>query len=181
MQSFFSSDTLITISVVAVLSAIIYYIIFSFFGTANNNMSRRDYSGDLVPYRGAGGTPGGVGRYFIGMIMFLGGIYLLLRSVAVHNFGWGYGLFRVGGANITTGYILIPFMFGVGLIFYNYRNILGWFLAIGSLVMLIFGIITSVNFTFQGTSAFDLLIILILMVGGLGLVLSSLSSRRSQF
>ena len=70
--------------------------------------------------------------------------------------------------------VLIPFIFGVGMIFYDAKNILGWFLGIGSLIMLFFGIISSINFRFSPMSAFDLLTILVLTVGGAGLFLSSL-------
>jgi hypothetical protein len=72
--------------------------------------------------------------------------------------------------------VMIPFMFGVGMVFYNARNYLGWLLAGGSLVALVFGVISSIQFTFQSMSAFDLIVILVLSVGGLGLFLSSLKS-----
>jgi predicted membrane channel-forming protein YqfA (hemolysin III family) len=69
---------------------------------------------------------------------------------------------------------MIPFMFGIGMIFYNSRNLLGWLLALGSIVMLIVGVITSVRFRLAHMTAFELLTILVLMIGGLGLFLSSL-------
>ncbi|MGH8075984.1 MAG: hypothetical protein ACREPE_01490, partial [Lysobacter sp.] len=72
--------------------------------------------------------------------------------------------------------VLIPFVIGVGLIFYNARSIAGWVLASGSLVALIFGVIASVSFGFQAMSAFDLIMILVLAVGGLGLFLRSLKA-----
>jgi len=33
--------------------------------------------------RGAGGTPGGVGQFFIGLVMAVVGVYLLLNQVQV--------------------------------------------------------------------------------------------------
>jgi len=69
---------------------------------------------------------------------------------------------------------MIPFMFGVGLIFYNSKNILGWVLSIGSITGLIFGVISSIRFTFKTMSSFDLIVILVLAMGGLGLFLRSL-------
>jgi len=72
--------------------------------------------------------------------------------------------------------IMIPFMFGVGFIFYNAKNWLGWLLASGSLVALVFGVISSIQFTFRSMSAFDLIVILVLAVGGLGLFLRSLKT-----
>ena len=76
---------------------------------------------------------------------------------------------------------MIPFMFGVGMIFYNSRNYLGWIIAAGSLVALIFGVISSINFRMRSMSAFDLIVILVLLVGGIGLFLSSLKKLDSKF
>ena len=131
--------------------------------------------------RGAGGTSGGLGQFFIGFIMMCGGFYLLLNSISVvSNFGLGarmYGFSAMGGNyNLTSGMVMIPFILGVGIIFYNSKNIIGWLLAIGATVALIFGVISSINFTFRSMSAFDLMTILILAVGGLGLFLRSLKS-----
>lgn len=130
--------------------------------------------------RGAGGTNGGACQFLLGLVMMCGGFYLLLNSIAVRsNFGFGTRLFggpAFGGFGFTTGMVLIPFMIGVGLIFYNARNLAGWLLAIGSLVALIFGVVASVSFGFQAMSAFDLIVILVLSVGGLGLFLRSLKA-----
>lgn len=130
--------------------------------------------------RGAGGSEGGVGQFFIGLIMMVAGGYLLLNAIMVTNhFSMGYSLYRVGGFSLTSGMVMVPFIFGVGLVFYNSRNILGWILAIGALVMLVFGVITSINFQLRHMSAFDLIVILVLLVGGIGLFLRSLKNLSS--
>lgn len=131
--------------------------------------------------KGAGGTSGGLGQFFIGLIMMCGGFYMLLNAITVtSSFGMGmrlYGFSAMGGQyNITSGMIMIPFMFGVGLIFYNGKNILGWLLAIGSVTGLIFGVISSIRFSFRTMTSFDLIVILVLAIGGLGLFLRSLKT-----
>lgn len=127
--------------------------------------------------RGAGGTEGGVGRFFAGLAMLIVGLYLLLRSVTVTSgFGWGYALLSFGGVGVTSGMIMIPFMIGVGMVFYSARSLLGWILAGGSLLALLAGIIASLRFRMWNLSAFDLLVILVLIAGGAGLLLSSLRS-----
>lgn len=131
--------------------------------------------------KGAGGTSGGVGHFFIGLVMMCGGFYLLLNSISVtSNFHLGarlYG-FSAGGSyySVTSGMVMIPFIFGVGMIFYNGKNILGWLFALGSITALIFGVIASVRFNLHGMSAFDLIVILVLSMGGLGLFLRSLKT-----
>jgi len=131
--------------------------------------------------RGAGGTSGGLGSFFIGLIMMCGGFYMLLNAITVtSSFGMGmrlYGFSAMGGSyNITSGMIMIPFMFGVGLIFYNSKNILGWILSLGSITALIFGVISSIRFSFRTMTSFDLIVILVLAMGGLGLFLRSLKT-----
>lgn len=118
-------------------------------------------------------------RFFVGLIMLIAGGYMFLNAVHV-----GYSFYHIysipGVGRFASGYILIPFMFGIGMIFYNSRNILGWLLLIGSLVILIVGIVSSVQLRLQHMTAFQLMLILVLMVGGLGLFLSSLRSFRKQ-
>jgi hypothetical protein len=50
-------------------------------------------------------------------------------------------------------------------------------LAAGSLLALIIGAIASVRFSFERMSAFDLIIILVLLFGGIGLVLRSVKDQ----
>jgi uncharacterized protein len=132
-------------------------------------------------HRGAGGTPGGSLAFLMGLIMASAGGYMLLDNIIVSN-GWGFGapLYRFsygGGWNVTGGALLIPFMFGIGWIFYNARSMWGWVLAGGALAAIIFGVIINLSITIRTMSLLNMIIILVLMVGGIGLFLSSL--RRS--
>ncbi len=129
---------------------------------------------------GAGGTQGGIARFLIGLAMFFGGGYLLLESIWVGTgFSWGSPLFAWGGFALTSGMVLIPFIFGVGMIFFNAKNPLGWLLTLGSLGALFLGILRSIHFSLQPMSAFELIAILVLIFGGLGLFLSSLRDASS--
>ncbi|SFR43753.1 hypothetical protein [Litoreibacter janthinus] len=130
--------------------------------------------------RGAGGTDGGTGSFLLGFVMICAGGYMLLNGIIVRpRFGLGLVAFRVGGLPVTSGMILVPFMFGVGLIFYNARNYIGWGLAAASLIGLVFGVIANINLQMVSMSAFDLLVILVLLVGGIGLFLRSLKDLKS--
>jgi uncharacterized protein len=129
-------------------------------------------------HRGAGGTSGGSLSFFIGLIMASAGGYMLLDNIVVSN-NWGFGapLYRIGyggGFNVTGGALLIPFMFGVGWIFYNARSVWGWVLAGGALAAIIFGVIINLSINLRTMSLLNLIIILVLTVGGLGLFARSL-------
>ena len=132
--------------------------------------------------RGAGGSSGGIGLFLVGLVMMCGGFYLLLNAISVtSNFSLGYRLYNVGGMGITGGTILIPLIFGIGIIFYNAKNLLGWLLTLGSLTALIFGVLSSVRFNLRTMSTFELLVILILAIGGLGLFLRSLKAIDAKY
>ena len=131
--------------------------------------------------KGAGGTEGGIGTFFIGLVMMIAGGYLFFDAIQVVNkFHLGYALFRMGGFNLTSGMVMVPFIFGVGMIFYDSRKPLAWVLTIGSLAMLTFGVIASIDFRMRSMSAFELMTILVLFIGGIGLFLRSLKSENSK-
>lgn len=128
-----------------------------------------------MTFKGAGGTQGGTGAFLTGLVMMVGGAYLLLREIIVRpDFGSPFAI--IGGFPLTTGMVFIPFLFGVGMIFYNRRSLFGWGLTLSALVMLVFGVIASLHIRLATMSAFDLVVILVLLVGGIGLFLRSLRS-----
>ncbi|MFP5390517.1 MAG: hypothetical protein ACLGI6_03090 [Gammaproteobacteria bacterium] len=127
--------------------------------------------------QGAGGSSGGSGQFFLGLVMMCGGFYLLLNGVVVSSsFGLSSRLFGIGGYGVTGGIVMIPLVIGISMIFYNAKNYLGWLVAIGSFAALVFGVISSVHLDLRTMSAFELITILTLAFGGLGLFLRSLRS-----
>ncbi len=130
-------------------------------------------------YRGAGGTEGGTLSFFVALIMICAGGYLFFQNIDVRTFG-GIGgmIYRTYGLRIPTGALLVPFVFGVGWIFYDSRSWAGWLLAASTLVMVFFGVLFAVQFRLQRMSFFELAVILVLFLGGLGLFLRSLRPSR---
>ena len=125
-------------------------------------------------FKNAGGTDGGSMRFLIGLIMMSGG-YLLLPSIIVDpSFGLGSYVFSIGNFLVTRGLVIVPFLFSIGIVFYNSDNKLGWLLPLGSLTALVFGVFANLNIRFTSMSAFDLVVILVLFVGGIGWLLGSL-------
>jgi len=112
--------------------------------------------------------------------MMIGGGYLLLNNMIIRpNLGFGFHAFTIGGVPVTTGMVLIPFLFGIGMIFFNARRWVGWFLAGGALIALVFGVLSSLQIHMARLTAFELIVILVLLIGGIGLFARSpLPSRR---
>jgi predicted membrane channel-forming protein YqfA (hemolysin III family) len=121
--------------------------------------------------RGAGGTPGGVGEFLVGLAMAVAGGYLLTQQVAVST-----GYWHVWGYN-AFGLSLLPLLFGVGLLFFNGRSRLGWLLTFAGAVIIFVGIIMNMEIYFRQTSLFNTLIMLVLLVGGIGLIARSLRTH----
>ena len=126
---------------------------------------------NLDKTRGAGGTPGGFGEFFLGLALACGGGYLLLQQVTVSSGAWqlwGYNAF---------GLSLIPLLIGIGMVFFDGKSKLGWVLtALGSLIILL-GIITNLTIFFRPTSLYNTLIILGLLAGGIGLIARSVRTK----
>ncbi len=119
-------------------------------------------------------------QFLLAVAMLCGGGYLLLsRIIVIPNWGFGAPVFTYHGWTMTTGMIFIPFLIGVCFMFYNARNWIGWLLTLGSIVALVFGVLANLNVHLTLMSAFDLVTILVLTLGGLGLLLRSLKNART--
>jgi len=122
--------------------------------------------------RGAGGTSGGVGVFFVGLAMVVVGAYLLLTRVTV-----GSGLWVLWGYN-AFGISLLPLLVGIGWLFFDGRSIGGWILTACGPLIIVAGIIANLHIYFAPTSLFDTLVILGLLAGGIGVVAWSLRAHQ---
>src|SRR5438067_1578492 len=117
-----------------------------------------------------GGTPGGLGSFVMGLIMSCLGGYLLTNHVLVTSSYWNFN------GSSAFGISLIPFLFGVAMLFWNGRSVIGWILTIAGLLFIFAGIIMNLHIYFQPASLFNTLVMLILLVGGIGLIARSIRS-----
>jgi hypothetical protein len=122
--------------------------------------------------RSPGGTPGGLGEFLIGLAMAVAGGYLLTTHVTVTSGYWtlwGYNAFGIS---------LIPFIFGVAILFFNGKSIVGWLLLFSGVVIILTGIIMNLQIYFRNASLFELLAMLVLLFGGIGLLARSFRAHR---
>ena len=118
--------------------------------------------------RGAGGTAGGVVHFFLGLAMALAGAYLITNQVTVSSGFWGYF-----GPH-TFGLTLLPLMFGIGLLFFDGKSVIGWVLTVGGALIIFLGVLVNLQIYFRPTSLYNTIVMLVLLAGGLGLVARSL-------
>ena len=126
---------------------------------------------DEPRFRGAGGTPGGVGEFLLGLAMTIAGAYLLTNRVSVTS-----GYWSLWGYN-SFGLSLVPLVFGIGILFFNGESIVGWVLLFVGAVIILAGILMNLQIYFQPTSLFNTIVMLVLLAGGIGLVARSLRSH----
>src|SRR6266568_8509703 len=129
-------------------------------------------------WRGAGGTPGGIGTFLLGFAMACAGGWLLTNQVTVSSeyFASGFMVPVINYHMNSFGLSLVPFIIGIGFIFFNGKSITGWLLTIAGLVIILAGILMSLHIFFRPTSLFNTLIMLVLLFGGLGLIIRSLKA-----
>jgi uncharacterized protein len=126
---------------------------------------------DESEFRGVGGTSGGIAEFLIGLAMTVAGAYLLTNQVTVTSSFW-----TLWGYN-TFGISLLPLIFGIGLLFFNGKSIIGWILLFIGIIIIFTAIIMNLQIYFQSTSLFNTIAMLVLLFGGIGLIARSLRSH----
>lgn len=121
--------------------------------------------------QGAGGTPGGLGEFCIGLLMVVVGGYLLLNQVTVSTGFWALWGYQ------SFGLTLVPLLAGIGWLFFDGRSVLGWLLLILGAIIIFVGVLANLTIYFRPTSLFNTLLMLGLFIGGLGLIARSLRSH----
>jgi uncharacterized protein len=115
-----------------------------------------------------GGTPGGLGEFFLGLALALVGGYFLTQQVSVSSNTWtfmGYNSF---------GLSLVPFIVGIVLLFANGKSIAGHALLYIGVIIILAGILMNLRIYFQPTSLFNTLMMLGLLAAGVGLIIKSI-------
>jgi uncharacterized protein len=121
--------------------------------------------------RGPGGTAGGLGEFFVGLVMALAGAYILTNRVTVAG-----GYWTLWGHN-AFGLSLVPLVFGIGLLFFNGRSKAGWLLLFAGAVIIVTGVLLNLHIYFEPTSLFNTVVMFVLLAGGIGLVARALRAH----
>ena len=114
--------------------------------------------------------------FFLGVAMACAGGWLLTNQVTVSGqfFASGFMVPVINYHMNTFGLALLPFIVGVGFLFFDGKSLAGWILTIGGLAIIIVGILMSLHIYFHPTTLFNTLMMLVLLFGGLGLIFRAL-------
>lgn len=126
---------------------------------------------EMEDLKNVGGTPGGLWEFLIGLAMAVAGGYMLISRVIVTSGFWNWGGYNAFGLS------LVPLIFGIGIVFFNGRSVIGWLLVFVGAVIILAGIIMNLQIYFQPTSLFNTIIMLVLFAGGIGLLARSVTAH----
>ncbi len=112
--------------------------------------------------------------FFIGILCFGAGVFLVFQATDVRFIWYSW---RFGSMNIPTGFVVIPLLIGIGLLFYNSKMIISWIVTVLGLIIVLLTIIMSVTIVFRTTSLFMFVLMFGFILAGAGLLLRALFSK----
>ena len=122
---------------------------------------------------------GNIGTFLIGVVVFAVGLFMVLNNTIVGTFrgvGYGYSSF-LGGWQPSFGVLIIPLIVGIIILVATDKELLGAiFVCVGILIILV-GILISIDFRFQTTSAYYMIIMFSFIAVGIGLVIKGLFGK----
>ena len=130
--------------------------------------------------RGSGGTDGGVGLFFFGLIMAIAGVYFFFDSVRVHagHPGALSGMLGGGGNRgrmmdtTSMGILFVPFFIGVFALFVDSKRKWAWILTYIGIAILAVEILSRIRFIID-TKLTHLLGMIVLFAAGCALMFRS--------
>lgn len=116
--------------------------------------------------------------FLIGLVLLGAGIYWVLNSFVV-SFSWGslWGGFGMN-TSLATGLMLVPFLIGIGLLFFLDRKWIGWVVVAIGLLAILVTLLTSVRFRPITASLWQYVVMFGMIAAGCGLVARGLLKSR---
>lgn len=116
-------------------------------------------------------------EFFLGIILLGVGLYLLFKKTIVHSSWYRW---NIGGFDLSSGLMLVPFIIGVIWYFYNPKSVLPKILITLGVVIVVATIIMSVRISLSTMTLWDYIIIIGMSAAGAGLLLKTLFKKRQE-
>lgn len=121
---------------------------------------------------------GNIGTFFIGVVVFAIGLFMVLNNTVVGTFaGIGAGYGRMIGWAPPFGVLIIPLLVGIIILVATDKELLGSLFVCVGLLIIIVGILTSIDFRFKTTSAYYMIIMFGFIAVGIGLIIKGLFGK----
>lgn len=115
--------------------------------------------------------------FFGGLAMLVAGLYWLTSKVSVSSSFFG-GSISLGGFNLNSGLIVVPFIACIVWLFVNPDSFPAKVCVVLSVILIIAAIIMNTHLHMRPTSLFEYLLMLIFIFGGGGMVMKVLTNPK---
>ena len=119
---------------------------------------------------------GNILTFFVGIIVFLIGVYLIFQNTVIST---GFSLTGMLGFTPNFGIVLLPLLIGIIVLFFNHHSILGWFLIILGILIILMGILMGLRIRFMPVSLFEGIFMFGMTAAGIGVTLKGLFGKNS--
>lgn len=102
-------------------------------------------------------------QFLAGIFMLGAGLYWFMSSVRVTT---GFGNFMIGSFQVGTGLVVVPFLVGIVMLFYNFDSILAKIITVLGIIIIIASIIMNTHFYFTSRNMYEYLLMLLFIFGG---------------
>lgn len=116
-------------------------------------------------------------QFFMGFLLFGGGIFWILNSFTVSS-TWGGGYWSMFGMRLPTGTMLIPLLVGIGLLFFLDRKIIGGIVCCLGLLVILISLLTSLEFHAVRSSLYVYILMFSMTAAGAALLIKTLFRKR---
>ncbi len=113
--------------------------------------------------------------FLVGLALLCGGLFLIFQNTTLST---NFTLMDIMGFTPPFGVVLIPFIIGVGVLFFNEKSFIGWLLTIMGLVIIVLGILMGLRIYFNRIPLSQGLIMFGMVAAGAGLTLKAIAGKR---
>ena len=113
--------------------------------------------------------------FLVGLALLCGGLFLIFQNTTLST---NFTLMDIMGFTPPFGVVLIPFIIGVGVLFFNEKSFIGWLLTIMGLVIIVLGILMGLRVYFNRITLAQGLIMFGMAAAGAGLTLKAVAGKR---
>lgn len=118
------------------------------------------------------------GRSFIyflaGMGLMAGGLFLIFQNTIIST---NFTFMDFLGFTPPTGIIILPLLFGIGILFFNGKSIFGWALVVLGIVTILLSIIMALRIRFKPITLYQGILMFGMTAAGAGLFLKALVGK----
>lgn len=118
---------------------------------------------------------GSLGSFFLGAVLFSIGVYLIFQNTIIST---QFSLMDLVGFNPPFGLVILPLLIGIGILFFNEKSILGWFITIFGIITILLGILMGLRIYFKPVTLYQGVLMYGMTAAGMGLIAKAFFGKK---